>query len=133
MDIQKLINTITSLENNLDLQNNVQRVISELKESNLTYPEELNKDLDYLTEEMRAISYDFEKESSIKIELNKTYLFQLKLKLEEVLEEEIILDKILKTDSKENNSLPYEQEQKIEMMIFDLKENYKSKVVSVKL
>jgi hypothetical protein len=133
MDIQKLINTITSLENNLDLQSNVQRVINELKESNLTYPEELNKDLDYLTEEMRAISYDFEKESSIKIELNKPYLFQLKLKLEEVLEEEIILDKILKTDSKENNSLPYEQEQKIEMMIFDLKENYKNKVISVKL
>jgi len=133
MDIQKLINTITSLENNLDLQSNVQRVINELKESNLTYPEELNKDLDYLTEEMRAISYDFEKESSIKIELNKPYLFQLKLKLEEVLEEEIILDRILKTDSKENNSLPYEQEQKIEMMIFDLKENYKNKVISVKL
>lgn len=133
MELQKLINTITSLENNLDLQSNVQRVINELKESNLTYPEELNKDLDYLTEEMRTISHEFEKESSIKIELNKPYLFQLKLKLEEVLEEEIVLDRILKTDSKENNSLPYEQEQKIEMMIFDLKENYKNKVISVKL
>lgn len=133
MDIQKLINTITSLENNLDLQSNVQRVINELKESNLTYPEELNKDLDYLTEEMRTISHEFEKESSIKIELNKPYLFQLKLKLEEVLEEEIVLDKMLKTDSRENNSLPYEQEQKIEMMITDLKENYKSKVISMKM
>lgn len=133
MELQKLINTITSLENNLDLQSNVQRVINELKESNLTYPEELNKDLDYLTEEMRTISHEFEKESSIKIELNKPYLFQLKLKLEEVLEEEIVLDKMLKTDSRENNSLPYEQEQKIEMMITDLKENYKSKVISMKM
>lgn len=133
MDIQKLINTITSLENNLDLQSNVQRVINELKESNLTYPEELNKDLDYLTEEMRTISHEFEKESCIKIELNKPYLFQLKLKLEEVLEEEIVLDKMLKTDSRENHSIPYEQEQKIEMMITDLKENYKSKVISMKM